>query len=450
MRGRTRSAGALPHGWGAVKSRAMTARAPRGPLRGTARIPGDKSISHRALILAAMAVGESRIEGLADGHDVEATIAALRAMGSQIKRTGSASIVRGVGTGGLSQPPLPFDLGNSGTSARLLMGLIASHPIKAVFTGDCSLSRRPMERIAEPLRRIGARIETSAGGLPLTIAGVARALPCRHVTKLPSAQLKSALVLAGLNTPGTTTVEAPLSRDHLERLLPRFGAEVEVSEGVLKIHGEAELRPVSMAVPGDPSAAAFLAVAALIVPGSEIRIENVGINPTRTGLYEVLRAMGADLRFLDERDEGGEPVADLEVRHSALTGVDVPPEYAARMIDEYPILFVAAAFASGSTSASGLAELRVKESDRLAAIAAGLKAAGVAVYESADGLTVRGSGGEPIPGGATVSSGLDHRIAMSFVVAGLHSLKPIGIDDMRPVDTSFPRFLPTLEALFRS
>jgi len=450
MRGRTRSAGALPHGWGAVKSQAMTASAPLGPLRGTVRIPGDKSISHRALILAAMAVGESRIEGLADGQDVQATIAALRAMGAEIVRQGSAWSVRGVGTGGLTQPRQAFDLGNSGTSARLLMGLIASHPIKAVFTGDRSLSRRPMERIAEPLRRIGARIETCAGGLPLTIQGVAPALPCHHVTDLPSAQLKSALLFAALNTPGITTVEAAPSRDHLERLLPRFGAEIETGHGAVRIRGECELRPVSMAVPGDPSAAAFLAVAAVIVPGSRIRIENVGINPTRIGLYEVLVAMGADLRFLNERDACGEPVADLEVRHSALTGCEVPPEMAVRMIDEFPILFVAAALASGSTSARGLAELRLKESDRLAAMATGLKAIGITVDEDHDSLTVTGRAGEPIPGGSTISSALDHRIAMSFVVAGLHSVKPVGIDDMRPIETSFPRFLPTLEALTRS
>ena len=432
------------------KAHSMKAFEPRGPLRGTARIPGDKSISHRALMLAALAVGESRIDGLSDGGDVSATVDALRAMGAQIRRDRAGCTVEGVGVGGLLQPARPFALGNSGTSARLLMGLITSHPIRAIFTGDPSLSRRPMERIAKPLRSIGARFETAPGGrLPLTMEGIYPALPRRHALEIPSAQLKSALLLAGLNLPGTTIVEAPPSRDHLERLLPLFGARLEIADRELRLRGEAELHPTCLSVAGDPSAAAFLVVAALIVPGSAIRIDNVCVNPHRTGLFEMLVAMGADLRFSGTKMISGEPVADLEARHSSLKGVDVPPELAPRMIDEFPILFVAAAFAEGRTRTGGLAELRIKESDRLAGMAAGLRAIGVRVEEHEDGLGVEGTAGEPISGGATIASLLDHRIAMSFAVAGLHSVEPVGIDDMRPIDTSFPGFLHALEALTR-
>lgn len=426
----------------------MTAFVPRGPLLGTAQIPGDKSISHRALMLAALAVGESRIAGLSDGADVEATIAALEAMGAKISRDGAMCRVQGVGVGGLLQPEGALALGNSGTSARLLMGLAASHRLKAVFTGDPSLSRRPMDRIVTPLRRIGARIDTAPGTLlPLTVEGVAPALPCHHLLKIPSAQVKSALLLAGLNQPGTTVIEAPPSRDHLERLLPLFGAELDAGDGALRLRGEVELSPVSVSVAGDVSAAAFFTVAALIVPGSAIRIENVGINHFRTGLYELLAAMGGNLAFSGRRTVSGEPVADLEVRHSPLRGCEVPPELVSRMIDEFPILFVAAAFAAGTTRTHGLAELRIKESDRLATMATGLRALGVPVEEIEDGLAVQGSAGEMLPGGAKIAIALDHRIAMSFAVAGLHSVEPVRIDDMRPIDTSFPRFLHTLEAL---
>ncbi len=428
----------------------MTAFAPRGPLRGTAWIPGDKSISHRALMLAALAVGESRIDGLCDGADVQATILALEAMGARIRPTESICSIHGVGVAGLLQPEAAFDLGNSGTSARLLMGLVASHPVKAVFTGDPSLSRRPMERVASPLRRIGAGIDTAPGGrLPLTVTGLAPALARRHVLQTASAQVKSALLLAALNQPGITSVEAPPSRDHLERLLPLFGAEVETGDGTIRVRGEVELNPVTLTVPGDPSAAAFLTVAALVVPGSALRIENVGINPLRTGFYELLAEMGADLTFSGRRMVSGEPVADLEVRHSSLTGCEVPPDLAPRMIDEFPILFVAGAFAAGTTRTSQLSELRIKESDRLATMASGLREIGVAVEEQEDGLVVEGSAGEPLPGGGMVSTALDHRVAMSFAVAGLHSREPVGIDDMRPIDNSFPRFLAVLEALTR-
>ena len=425
----------------------MMSFAPRGPLRGTARVPGDKSISHRALILAALAVGRSRIEGLSDGEDVAATIAALRAMGAWIGQ-GADRIwtVDGVGVGGLLQPEAPFALGNSGTSARLLMDLVAGHGIRAAFTGDASLSRRPMARAADPLRRIGARI--SGNRLPFTIEGACPALPVRHRLEIPSAQVKSALLLAGLNTPGITEVtESAPTRDHLERLLRLFGAEIEVDGPRIALRGQAELLPRHLTIAGDASAAAFLAVAALVVPGSEIRIEGVCVNPGRTGLYEVLAEMGGDIAFENRREVSGEPVADLVVRHSALTGVDVPAEIAPRMIDEFPILFVAAAFAGGRTRAHGLAELRLKESDRIASMAAGLAAIGVPVEEAGDSLTVEGSGGEPLAGGAVIDPRLDHRVAMAFAVAGLHARLPLGIADMEPVATSFPGFAAALDTL---
>jgi len=417
------------------------------PLRGTARIPGDKSISHRALILAALAVGRSRIENLNLGGDVHSTIAAFRAMGARIARGGDGAwTVDGVGVGGLLQPEAPFDLGNSGTSARLIMGLVASHPIRAEFRGDASLSRRPMARVAAPLRRIGARID--AEYLPLAVEGLYPAVPARHRLEIPSAQVKSSLLLAALNTPGLTEViEAAPTRNHLERLLRLFGAAIEADGPRIALRGEAELRPQRLTIAGDMSAAAFLIVAALVVPGSELRIEGVGVNRTRTGLIEALRAMGGDIAAANEREVSGEPVADLTVRHSALTGIDVPPEIAPRMIDEFPILFIAAAFAQGTTRARGLAELRLKESDRIAAMAAGLAAIGVKAEESAEGLIVHGRGGAPLPGGATIDPALDHRVAMSFSVAGLHAKEPIGIADMSVADTSFPGFLSALGAL---
>jgi 3-phosphoshikimate 1-carboxyvinyltransferase len=418
-----------------------------GPLRGIARVPGDKSISHRALILAALAVGKSRIENLCQGQDVLATIAALQAMGVRIDRQADGSwSVLGVGVGGLLQPEQPFGLGNSGTSARLLMGLVASHPVSATFTGDASLSRRPMDRVAEPLRRIGATID--GGYLPLTVTGITPALPRRNAMAAPSAQVKSALLLAGLNIPGVTeVVEAAPTRDHLERMLPLFGAEIECDGELIRLRGEAELRPTHVRIPGDPSAAAFLTLAAMIVPGSEVRIESVGINPLRMGFYEVLSEMGADLSITGEREISGEPVGDLTVRHSGLSGCEVPPEMAPRMIDEYPALFIAAAFARGTTRVNGVAELRIKESDRIAAMAEGLRAIGAWVEESEDGLTVHGSGGEPLRGAATVASRLDHRVAMSFAAAGLHCAEPVGVDDMSPVETSFPGFQSTLNTL---
>ncbi|HWH17828.1 MAG TPA: 3-phosphoshikimate 1-carboxyvinyltransferase [Allosphingosinicella sp.] len=428
-----------------------------GPLRGSAPIPGDKSISHRALMLAALAAGRSRIEGLSEGTDVVSTAAALRAMGARIELApesgGGAWHVDGVGTGGLLQPQTALDMGNSGTSARLLMGLIASHSVSAVLAGDASLSRRPMDRVIAPLRRIGAEITASPGDrLPLAVRGICPALPLTHRLTVASAQVKSALLLAALNIPGmTTVVEAVPTRDHGERLLQLFGAELQISpQGSgreISLRGEAELRPQDMCIAGDPSAAAFLAVAALIVPGSDIRIAGVGVNPMRMGLYETLLEMGADLQFSNQRTVSGEPVADLAVRHSPLQGVSVARERAPAMIDEYPIFFIAAAFADGESRALGLSELRVKESDRITAMARGLRDIGGTVEESDDGLVIRGSGGRPLAGGALIRSQLDHRIAMSFAVAGLACHEPVTVDDMTPVQTSFPGFTAALKGL---
>lgn len=418
-----------------------------GPLTGMARVPGDKSISHRALMLSALAVGESRIEGLLEGEDVLATAAAMRAMGASIERgANGAWTVAGVGVGGLLQPQAALDMGNSGTSTRLLMGLVASHPITAAFTGDASLSRRPMNRVIEPLSLMGADVTASPGGrLPLMVRGLCPAVPIAYRLPVASAQVKSAVLLAGLNTPGVTRVIEPVpTRDHSERMLKGFGAdltvEVENGERHIRLSGEAELRPQRITVPGDPSSAAFPLVAALIVPGSAVTIENVGVNPTRAGLYEVLRMMGAELAFSNPREVGGEPVADITACFSTLSGIDVPPELAPSMIDEFPILFVAAAFAQGRTVMRGLEELRVKESDRIATMAEGLRAIGGRVEELPDGLIVEGSGGEPLPGGGAIASRLDHRIAMSFAIAGLNALAPVEVDDMSPVATSFPGF----------
>jgi len=430
------------------KARAATFGASR-PLRGTVRVPGDKSISHRALMLAAMAVGRSRIEGLSEGADVRSTAAALRSMGVRIERAGDAWEVDGVGAGGLRQPAAALDMGNSGTSARLLMGLVASHPLTAAFTGDASLSGRPMNRVIAPLRRIGADIAASPGGrLPELVRGLCPAVPLTHVMAVPSAQVKSALLLAGLNVPGVTRIVEPVAtRDHSERMLRAFGADIRVDGEEIALTGEAELAARNFGVPGDASAAAFLAVAALIVPGSELRIEDVGMNPGRTGLFDVLRRMGADIALENRREAAGEPVADLVVRHSPLQAVEVPPEAAPAMIDEFPIFFVAAAFAEGRSRARGLAELRLKESDRLSAMAAGLKAIGVAVEEDADGLSLAGSGGAPLAGGATIDPQLDHRIAMSFAIAGLRCAGPINVADMAPADTSFPGFEASIRSL---
>lgn len=427
---------------------------PRGPLTGTIQVPGDKSISHRSLMFAALAVGTSRITGLLEGEDVLATAAALRAMGATIERTGEGSWrVDGVGVGGLLQPATALDMGNSGTSTRLLMGLVASHPITATFTGDASLSGRPMGRVIEPLSQMGADITASPGGtLPLMVRGLCPAVPITYTLPVASAQVKSAVLLAGLNTPGITRVVEPVAtRDHSERMLRGFGAALTVEETnrgrVISITGEAELTPQTITVPGDPSSAAFWLVAASIVPGSDIVVRNVGLNVTRTGLIAALRLMGADITELDTREVGGEPVADLRVRHAALTAIDVPPDLAPSMIDEYPVLFVAAAFAKGRTVARGAHELRVKESDRIAAMKDALTACGVPCEEYDDGLAITGTGGDVIPGGARIASKLDHRIAMSLTIAGLHAAKPVTIDDVSPVATSYPVFYQSLDEL---
>lgn len=428
--------------------------APSGPLHGTAVVPGDKSISHRSLMLSALAVGESRIEGLLEGEDVLATAAAMRAMGADIRR-GEDGIwtVNGVGVGGLLQPEAAFDMGNSGTSTRLLMGLVASHAITATFIGDASLSKRPMGRVIEPLSRMGADFTASPGGrLPLMVRGLNPAVPIEYTLPVASAQVKSAILLAGLNTPGITRVIEPVAtRDHSERMLRGFGAELSVEETkqgrIISLVGEAELKPQSIVVPGDPSSAAFLVVAASIVPGSDVLVMNVGLNPTRAGLFEALRMMGADIVEENPRLVGGEPVADLRVRHAPLRAIEVPAYLAPSMIDEYPVLFVAAAFAEGRTVARGAHELRVKESDRITAMADALGACGVLVEEYEDGAAIQGNGGGPIAGGATIASQLDHRIAMSMAVAGLAAKSALTIDDVSPIATSYPMFLETLEGL---
>lgn len=429
---------------------------PGAPLRGTIRVPGDKSISHRSIMLGALAVGETRVTGLLEGEDVLATAAAMRAMGAEVERTGSGEWrVHGVGVGALLQPGQALDMGNSGTSTRLLMGLIASHGITASFIGDASLSKRPMGRVIEPLSRMGADFTASPGGtLPLMLRGACPAVPIEYRLPVASAQVKSAVLLAGLNTPGVTTVIEPIpTRDHSERMLRGFGAELTVdveSDGtrVIRIRGEADLKPQVIEVPGDPSSAAFFMVAALVVPGSDLVIENVGLNPTRAGLVEVLRAMGGSIEELNAREVGGEPVADLRVRHSQLKGIAVDPALAPSMIDEFPVLFVAAALAEGTTVTTGLDELRVKESDRLSVMAEALSAAGVRLWEQEDGLTIEGTGGDPLPGTASaIATHLDHRIAMSMAVAGLASRAGVEVDDTRPIATSFPQFEALLEGL---
>ena len=420
-------------------------------------MPGDKSISHRSLMFAGLAVGESRIAGLLEGEDVLATAGAMRHLGAHIEREAEGAWrVNGVGVGALVEPGQALDMGNSGTSTRLMMGLLASHKLKATFVGDASLSSRPMNRVIKPLSQMGTSFEASSGGtLPLMMHGAYPAVPIAYRLPVASAQVKSAVLLAGLNTPGITRVIEPVAtRDHTERMLTGFGAKLEVGEEngerVIAIHGEADLKPMDVVVPGDPSSAAFFLVAASIIPGSDLIIENVGLNPTRAGIVTVLKQMGADIEELDEREVGGEPVADLRVRHSPLTGVEVDPAIVPSMVDEFPVLFVAAAYASGITVCTGLEELRVKESDRITVMAKALALAGAIVEEQADGLTIHGSGGEPLPGtgrgtsNARVKTHLDHRIAMSMAVAGLASKDGVEVDDTAPIATSFPSFMDLL------
>ena len=419
-----------------------------GPLKGVAEVPGDKSISHRSLIFGAMAVGETRITGLLEGQDVLDTAKAMRAFGAVVTRVGEGAwTVNGVGVGGFREPADVLDVGNSGTGARLIMGTMATTPITATFTGDASLRKRPMGRVTDPLALFGARAYGRQGGrLPMTIVGAANPVPVRYALPVASAQVKSAVLLAGLNAPGETVViEREPTRDHSERMLVGFGAQLSVEktgEGhVITLTGQPELRPQAVAVPRDPSSAAFPVCAALIVEGSDILVPGVSQNLTRNGLYLTLVEMGAEIEFLQPREEGGEPVADLRVRFSgAMKGIEVPPERAPSMIDEYPVLSVVAAFASGKTVMRGVKELRVKESDRIDAMARGLEACGVRIEEDEDTLIVHGCGAGGVPGGATCATHIDHRIAMSFLVCGLAAKAPVGVDDGSPTQTSFPVF----------
>ncbi|MFN3721618.1 MAG: 3-phosphoshikimate 1-carboxyvinyltransferase [Paracoccaceae bacterium] len=419
-----------------------------GPLKGTAAVPGDKSISHRALIFGAMAVGETKITGLLEGQDVLDTAQAMRAFGADVVQHGAGAwSVHGVGVGGFREPDGVIDCGNSGTGVRLIMGCMATTAMTATFTGDASLRKRPMGRVTDPLSLFGTQAYGRKGGrLPMTVVGAANPVPVRYALPVASAQVKSAVLLAGLNAPGETVViEREPTRDHSERMLLGFGAELSVdhtSEGhVITLKGRPELRPQSVAVPRDPSSAAFPTCAALIVDGSDILVPGVSQNLTRNGLYITLSEMGARIEFMNPREEGGEPVADLRVRFSDdMRGIEVPPDRAPSMIDEYPILSVVAAFATGKTVMRGIKELRVKESDRIDAMARGLEACGVTIEEDEDTLIVHGMGAGGMPGGAICATHLDHRIAMSFLIAGMASKAPVCVDDASPIVTSFPVF----------
>ncbi|SDY65703.1 3-phosphoshikimate 1-carboxyvinyltransferase [Jannaschia faecimaris] len=425
-----------------------------GPLTGEAHVPGDKSISHRSLILGAMAVGETRVTGLLEGQDVLDTGKAMQAFGATITRDGDTWVVNGVGVGGLMEPEDVIDCGNSGTGVRLLMGAAATHGFSVTYTGDASLRKRPMARVTDPLALFGAAAYGRSGGrLPMTVVGASDPVPVRYATPVPSAQVKSAVLLAGLNAPGeTVVVEREATRDHSERMLRGFGAQIETRDTAegreITLLGRPELKPQVIIVPRDPSSAAFPVCAALIVPGSDVLVPNIGLNPTRAGLFETLRDMGADLTYENMREEGGEPVADLRARFSPdMKGIEVPPARAASMIDEYPILSVVAANAEGTTVMRGVAELRVKECDRIDAMATGLRACGVEVRDGADWWEVDGRGPGGIAGGATVAVHLDHRIAMSFLCAGFASRQPVTVDDAGPIVTSFPIFEPLMAGL---
>ena len=430
-------------------------------LSGTARVPGDKSISHRSFMFGGLASGETRITGLLEGEDVMRTGAAMKAMGAHIEKRGAEWVIRGTGNGALLQPEGPLDFGNAGTGSRLTMGLVGTYDMETTFIGDASLSGRPMGRVLEPLRQMGVQVLKATPGdrMPITLHGPKHAAPITYRVPMASAQVKSAVLLAGLNTPGITTVIEPvMTRDHTEKMLKGFGANLSVEtdeRGVrhIFIEGQGKLTGQTIAVPGDPSSAGFPLVAALIVPGSDITIENVLMNPTRTGLLLTLQEMGGQIDILNPRNDGGEDVADLRVRYSELKGVTVPPERAPSMIDEYPVLAVAASFAEGETLMQGLEELRVKESDRLSAVANGLKLNGVDCTEGEASLAVRGKpggkglGGHPNGQDTTVQTHLDHRIAMSFLVMGLATEKPVTIDDQAMIATSFPEFMGLMKGL---
>jgi len=431
----------------------LTARK-SGRLSGRARMPGDKSISHRALLVSLLAVGPSEIEGLLEGDDVVATARACAALGASVERLGSGRWrVHGTGIGSLLAPGRPLDFGNAGTGTRLTMGVVAGHAIEAVFDGDASLRKRPMRRVLNPLLQMGAVVvaEGDGGRLPVRLRGARDPIPIEYETPMPSAQVKSAVLLCGLAAPGITTViESEATRDHTERMLRHFGAEISVGKhgahgSRIELKGRPDLTPQKIVVPGDPSSAAFPLVAALVVPGSDLILENILANDLRSGLFVTLREMGAEIEEVAHREEGGEAVVDLRIRGSNLRGVDVPAERAPSMIDEYPVLAVAASFAEGETRMRGLSELRVKESDRLAAIADGLRVNGVMYEISGDDLIVRGRG--RAPGGGLVATDMDHRIAMSFLVMGLASEKPVTVDDAAFVATSFPGFAETMNSL---
>ncbi len=431
----------------------MTARK-SGPLTGRAEVPGDKSISHRALIFGAMAVGETKITGLLEGQDVLDTAKAMRAFGAEVTRTGDGAwSVHGVGVGGFAEPSDVIDCGNSGTGVRLIMGCMATTAMTATFSGDASLRKRPMGRVTDPLSLFGTTSYGRSGGrLPMTVVGAASPVPVRYATPVASAQVKSAILLAGLNAPGQTVViEREATRDHSERMLIGFGAQLYVEKAregnIITLTGQPELRPQTVAVPRDPSSAAFPVCAALIVEGSDIFVPGVSQNLTRNGLYLTLVDMGADIIFENPREEGGEPVADLRVKFSNLMGIEVPPHRAPSMIDEYPILSVVAAFATGTTVMRGVKELRVKESDRIDAMARGLEACGIRIAEDEDTLIVHGMGPGGVPGGATAKTHLDHRIAMSFLILGMAAKAPVSVDDASPITTSFPIFAPLMTRL---
>lgn len=420
-----------------------------GPLRGAARPPGDKSISHRAVILGGLAVGDTTVHGLLEGEDVLCTVNAMRALGVPIRQDGDGVWhITGVGLAGLREPARVLDLGNSGTGLRLLAGVLASQPFLSILTGDASLCSRPMSRVVTPLTRMGATILGRDHGrlAPLVIQGT-ELVPIDYQSPVASAQVKSAILLAGLNTPGESSVTEPAqSRDHTERMLGAFGAEVTRAGATVRVYGWTELRGQTLRVPADLSAAAFPLVAAALTPGSEVTLRGVGVNPTRTGLLELLAAMGADLERSNEREEGGEPVADLRIRHAPLHGIAVPPELVPRTIDEFPIFTVAAALAQGETVISGAGELRVKESDRLSAMAVGLTALGAQVRETADGMVIQGRP-HGLDGGVTVDSYTDHRVAMSLLVAGLRCRAPVAVTRCDNIATSFPGFVPLMTQL---
>jgi 3-phosphoshikimate 1-carboxyvinyltransferase len=424
---------------------------PSARLSGRASVPGDKSISHRALILGALATGVTRITGLLEAADVLATAKAVAALGAEIRKSNGAIKVKGQGVGGLRAASAPLDFGNSGTGSRLMLGVVAGHDIEVEFTGDASLCRRPMGRVLAPLTTMGLQAEGERATLPLTVRGTRDILPINYDLPVPSAQVKSAILLAGMHAPGRTTIVEPLpSRDHTERMLGYFGAELFAEERddgarAVTICGDAELHGADIAVPGDPSSAAFMIAAALICPGSDIVVEGVLMNPTRSGFIETLREMGADIEELDHRLEGGEPVGDIRVKAGALKGVRVPPERAPSMIDEYPVLACIAAHAQGETRMEGLSELKVKESDRLSATAAGLAACGVEARVEGDDLIVVGQGG--VKGGGLVATHMDHRIAMAFLTLGLGAREPVTVDDVSMIATSFPDFVKLMTKL---